>query len=211
MCPLFLLYLLIAWHVGGRLYRGLYYVDLLRPRSMVLQDVYAFPDTNCFSYRQLLLLWLLNPAIVCHYAVIVSFVTAFVYSSVLIFYIVVCYCIALYLLLSFHVYVWQISKLSIRWSMARRAFYYSRCYVRDIVDRLCPMPHALPSYLLCCFLFSFWKAVLCQSFQLRSITVFLMWSYLRERYTPLSYRLGNTSRSYIGLVIAICKPLMYLF
>ena len=96
MCPLFLLYLLIAWHVGGRLYRGLYYVDLLRPRSMVLQDVYAFPDTNCFSYRQLLLLWLLNPAIVCHYAVIVSFVTAFVYSSVLIFYVVLCYSMLFY-------------------------------------------------------------------------------------------------------------------
>ena len=195
MTPLCLLYHLISWHIGGRLYRGLYYADLLRPRSMALQAAYAFPDTNCFSYRHFLLLWLLNPAIVCHYAVIVSFVTAFVYSSVLIFYLVVCYCIALYLVLSFHVYVWQIAKLSIRWSMARQASYYARCYVRDIVEDQFTMPHVLSSYLLCCLFFSFWQSVLCQSFQLRSITVFLMWSYLRERYTPLSYRLGSTSRS----------------
>ena len=133
MCPLWLLYL-VAWHIGGRLYRGLYYVEFVQPLFSDFRNVYGLTDTGNFSYRHLFMLLIVNPAIVVRYAVIGSFLAGFVYSSVLMFYVFVCYCILLYLLVLVSGYAWNIVRLSTRWTILRQTCYFARCYVRDVAE-----------------------------------------------------------------------------
>ena len=192
MSPLCLLYHLISWHLGGCLYRGLYYVELVQPRFIASRSVYGSPDTGWHSYYSLLLC-LVNPSIVLYYAVIGSYVASLIYSSLLIFYVLVCYCIVLYLVLFFSRYAWKTTKLSTRWSICRQLYYYARCYGRDIVEGQFPMPHMLPLYLLSCLFFSAWQSVLSQSLQLATIIVFLTSYFLSGRHISLSYPLWYIS------------------
>ena len=99
-------YWLVAYAHGGPHWRCLLYhclSDRLRPiRSCHFYLSLPGYRSHCdFSYWHLLPLFLCNPVILLNYGRILTFVWCFSYAIGLLFYLFVCYCIGLYLLLHF--------------------------------------------------------------------------------------------------------------
>ena len=91
-----LVYLIVAYAVGGSLYRSLLYVELLQPLSIKLRPCYLLllqDSVGDVSYRQLLFLLLCNPVVVLHYGQLCALLFAFTYRCLLLSYLIVCYAV----------------------------------------------------------------------------------------------------------------------
>ena len=149
-----LVYVFVAYAVGGSLYRSLLYVELVQPLSIELRPRYrsVLYGRACeCSYWHLLFVLLCNPVVMLHYALISTFVVAFFASMVLLLYQLVCYGIVLHLLLHFSYRFWNTAKLYNRGSIFCRSFYLMRCYARDLLEGCSTIPHMLQTSLLVFF------------------------------------------------------------
>ena len=174
--------LLYIFFDGGRLYRQLYYAQLIVSAEPITVDrrmiSHYGPD---FTIWHKGLLFLINPMVSLYYGYIFNAVVSFIYCIFLVLYLAVCYFVALCLLCEASHWVWYTAALYNRGSIFRHTYYFARCYVRDVLEGHRSMPHALQPYLVACVLWSYYCCVLSGSLQFVSIVVFSARIALRGR------------------------------
>ena len=141
-----LLYFLVAQLHAGELFRRLIYVDLLQPLSIdprLCHRLFPYRRASDFYFWQLLLVLLCNPVVVFHYARICASIVALLYSIAILFYLFVCYCIGMYLVVLFSAKAGHTIMLYNRGSIVRHSFYFVRCYMRGVWEGHRVLPHMM--------------------------------------------------------------------
>ena len=143
----------------------LHHARLLQSVLAGLPTIHCFmPRRSCiFHYWHVLAMLICNPAIVLHHARIGVGILCFVSALTMFVYVLVVYCIALYLILSASYEAWHTIEIY-KLSMHIRIYHRARRYVRDVLDGQRVVAHILPSYLLICCLWSSVSCVLSHNF-----------------------------------------------
>ena len=150
-------YWLVAYYFGGPHWRCLlihFLSDGLRPiRSC--HFYWSLPGGRCdFSYWHGIALLLVNPAVFVNYGQIGALLCAFIYSCLLIGYLIVCYVVTVQFVVECAAIAYDNLKRYNRGSLFRQSIHRCRCYARDLWEGQATVPHFLHSYLLLCFLWA---------------------------------------------------------
>ena len=211
MYPWPITYFIVAAYGGCHLYRQLYYAEMLAFRPTADYVRRQCPISGDYATWQLFVLFAVNPIVAIHDAKIFNWLDTFLYCCALLLYMFVFYVIAPGLLCELSDWVWQTSKLYNRGSIFRHSYYFLRIYVRDVFEGSRPMPHMLHSYLLLCFLWSSFAAVLSGSCQLWSIFIRVARLFLRGRHYGVLCRAVSMWTVVIGVAMSgIPTPILYL-
>ena len=135
----------IAWCTCGDLFRRQYYVEFVCPLSRVSFEsaLYSFGSHGKFRYWHMLLLFLSNPAVIVNYDRTIAVAVAFIYGCFLLFYLFVCYIIAMLVSMEFASIPYENLRRYNRGSILRQSIYRCRCYARDLLGSQTTMPHVL--------------------------------------------------------------------
>ena len=151
-------------------------------------ELRSIRSTGCFgcrcdfAYWEVLVLLLFNPVVVVHYAGILTMVCSFCYAAALILYQLVCYFMFLHLILELAALAYDNLKQYNRGSLFRHSLYRARCYLRDLWEGHCAIPHVLHSYLMVCLRWASYVAIQQNSLQWDSMAIFAARKYLSGRH-----------------------------
>ena len=139
----YLFYVAMAWH-PVRFPRCRGYVGVLWPLSRVsCEPVSDFGGHDNFRYWHIVRLFLTNPVVIFNYDRTIALTVAFIYSDFLLFYLFVCYTIALLVSMEFASIAYENLRRYTRGSIFRQSIYRCRCYARDLWEGHTTMPHSL--------------------------------------------------------------------
>ena len=140
------------------------------------------------------------------------FYRIFPYGCLLIFYLLVSYTAACFLLL-------ELSCIAVRCpilcrynrgSIFRYSFYVCRCWFRDLWAGHRPMPHCLPVYMLLCFAWTVYCEFLSGSLHFMSILLFVIRWSLRGRHFLIYCRpMSMLSVLLFGYIAEIAEPILF--
>ena len=127
-------------------------------------------------------LLLVQPIVALNYSMLLMFTACLGYCVCLLLYLLLVYCIVLYILYCLSCELWQLSRRSNRRSMVQFMAYSVRRYLRDVLQGDCQLPHVLHYYIAaCCLWTSYWNIIFSRV-QLTSILIFSVGQYMRGRH-----------------------------
>ena len=142
----YLIYVAMAWQFVDYLLGRQSYVEFVWPLSRVSFEPALYSDFGWhgnFRSWHMILLFLSNPAVIVNYDPTIALAVSFIYCGFLLFYLFVCYVIALLVSIEFAVVAYDNLKHDSRGSIFRQSIYRCRCFARDLCEGHTTMLHLM--------------------------------------------------------------------